>query len=413
METDPFAGKAEWFDEGYRTTAHGQLRLRLVMDRLVPKLPSPPARVLDAGGGTGAFAVPLAGLGYDVTILDSSSEWLEVAQRSAREAGLTITTIQGRVEDRVPNGPFDAVLCHTVLIYADEPLRVLRSLRSVARPGALLSSLEKNRDALPVRPARQGDFEEALRVMDDPVASGRLGIPNRALTHGELRSLMVRAGWIPTSWAGIRVYSDGVLEQLEPGSFEALHELDTRASTREPHRRFGRLLHVLGSAWEPASLEALRERSVRAAARGTVDSWPPQQALRGSALEEFVDRKRYAMLSTTRRDGRPHAAVVAYCVLDGRFWLPAVACAQRVRNVESEPAASLLIVEGEEDEHVAVSIEGLAAVHTDNEARRILDDRLREAWRARYGSGLEWARAIVELVPTRVLSHDARPPAGA
>jgi 2-polyprenyl-3-methyl-5-hydroxy-6-metoxy-1,4-benzoquinol methylase len=79
---DPFEGKAEWFDEGYRTSAHGRLRLQLVMARLMATLPPPPARILDAGGGTGAFAVPLARLGYDVTVLDSSAEWLEVARRS-------------------------------------------------------------------------------------------------------------------------------------------------------------------------------------------------------------------------------------------------------------------------------------------------------------------------------------------
>ena len=100
--------------------------------------------------------------------------------------------------------------------------------------------------------------------------------------------------------------------------------------------------------------------------------------------------------------------MVAYCWRDGRFWLPAVAGAQRVRNVGSEPSAALLIAEGEDNDHVAVSVEGHAAVHAGEDTRRILDEWMREAWHVRYGSELEWARTIVELVPIRVLSHDAR-----
>jgi hypothetical protein len=212
---------------------------------------------------------------------------------------------------------------------------------------------------------------------------------------------------MPTTWAGIRVYSDGVLERLDDAAFDVLHELDRTASTREPHRRLGRLLHVLGTAWEPSSLDALHERSLATATAGTMESWPADRALRGAALDGFVDRKRYAMLSTTRRDGRPHAAMVAYCVRDGRFWLPAIGGAQRVRNVVSEPFASLLITEGEDQEHVAVWIEGPAAVHDGEDGRSILEGWLRQAWTERYGSALLWAETIIELVPTRVLSHKA------
>ena len=57
---DRFAGRADGFDEHY-TEPRGRVRLDLVLERLNHALPSPPARILDAGGGTGAFAIPLAG----------------------------------------------------------------------------------------------------------------------------------------------------------------------------------------------------------------------------------------------------------------------------------------------------------------------------------------------------------------
>src|SRR2546430_15107286 len=83
VEEDRFAGKADWFDRGYRETSHGRARLELVLERILASLPGRPTRVLDAGGGTGAFAIPLAALGHDVTVLDRSTEWLGVAERRA------------------------------------------------------------------------------------------------------------------------------------------------------------------------------------------------------------------------------------------------------------------------------------------------------------------------------------------
>jgi hypothetical protein len=37
-----FTGKSDWFDDHYRTTTRGRVRLQLVLDRLEPRLPPPP-----------------------------------------------------------------------------------------------------------------------------------------------------------------------------------------------------------------------------------------------------------------------------------------------------------------------------------------------------------------------------------
>jgi S-adenosylmethionine-dependent methyltransferase len=405
---DPFSGKAAFFDRHYREGTRGRMRLELVLERLRRALPPPPATVLDAGGGTGAFAIPLARDGYDVTVLDRSDEWLEVAARNGRDAGVDLRLVHGSAESapEAASGPFDAVLCHTVLIYAEDPGRVLGALREVARDGAVLSSLEKNRDALPVRPAREGDFGEALRVMDDPIATGRIAIPNRALSIGELRSAMVATRWLPTSWAGIRTYSDGVLEPLDARTFDTAMTLERKAAVRDPHRRLGRLLHVRARAWQPQTLDAIQARSLEGAGPGTRESWPASSALVSTALDEFLERKRYAALSTTHPSGRPHSTMVAYCVRDGRIWLPTVSGAQRLRNVAAEPSASMLVTEGERDEHVAVLIEGHTTVHDDPGS--LLGAWLGREWRTRHGTELDWAGAVIELIPNKILSFAAR-----
>src|SRR2546422_123181 len=99
MSEDRFAGKGEWFDEGYRASPHGRIRLVLVLERLLLRLPAPPATILDAGGGTGAFAIPLAERGYDVTVLDPSADWLAVAERNAALAGASLRLVRGPAEE--------------------------------------------------------------------------------------------------------------------------------------------------------------------------------------------------------------------------------------------------------------------------------------------------------------------------
>ncbi len=51
-------------------------------------LPPPPAQVLDAGGGTGRWTLPLAEAGYDVTLTDLSQGMLDVARSKLEAAGL-------------------------------------------------------------------------------------------------------------------------------------------------------------------------------------------------------------------------------------------------------------------------------------------------------------------------------------
>lgn len=111
MVDDRFAGRADGFDAHY-TEPRGRVRLDLVLERLNCALPPPPARILDAGGGTGAFAIPLARIGHDVIIIDQSADWLEHARVTANAAGVSVDLVNADLESLTDAGlgPFDAVL---------------------------------------------------------------------------------------------------------------------------------------------------------------------------------------------------------------------------------------------------------------------------------------------------------------
>jgi ubiquinone/menaquinone biosynthesis C-methylase UbiE len=100
-------------------------------------LPDPPARVLDAGAGTGFLSLLLAGQGYQVTAMDLSSRMLEVLQDKAAHLGLEVQTAQADAVSP-PDGPFDAVVERHLLWTLPDPGAALAAWREAAPTGRLV-----------------------------------------------------------------------------------------------------------------------------------------------------------------------------------------------------------------------------------------------------------------------------------
>ena len=117
----------------YLETPEGQLRLDLAFANLQDFLPlnTRPLHALDIGGGTGAIAVRLARLGMHVTLLDSSAEMLNLAERAAREAGLPEQIMlkhgdASQLANLFAARSFDLIICHNILEFVEDPDSVLR-----------------------------------------------------------------------------------------------------------------------------------------------------------------------------------------------------------------------------------------------------------------------------------------------
>lgn len=156
---------------------------------------------------------------------------------------------------------------------------------------------------------------------------------------------------------------------------------------------------------EARALVAIQAASYEGAAAPVTGSWPQASAMEVEAMAAFLEHKRYAVLATTRPDGRPQAAPIAFGVEDGAFWIATVAGA-RLRNLRATPYASLVVVEGEGDDHRALRAEGPVTLH-EGAAFEAARARLDPQWRRRQGSEPTWARAFIELRPERVFSYDA------
>jgi SAM-dependent methyltransferase len=210
--------------------------------------------VLDTGGGTGNFAVPVARLGHRVTVVDPSPDALFALERRAAEAGVTdrVHGVQGDTHgllEVVEPGSHDVVLCHGVLEYVDDPVEGLRNVAGALRPNGALSLLAAGRGGAVLARALAGHFAEAEQALGDP--DGRWGggdpLPRR-FSADELTRLVADAGLRTASVHGVRIFADlvpGVLVDTEPGALEALLRLELAAAEEPGFHSVATQLHVL------------------------------------------------------------------------------------------------------------------------------------------------------------------------
>lgn len=148
-----------------------------------------------------------------------------------------------------------------------------------------------------------------------------------------------------------------------------------------------------------ASLDALLARSWASAGATTTSSWPEENRLSGTEIATLLRAHKYALLATTRKDGRAHQAPVSYAVADdASIWLPTAAGAVRLKHVAARPWAAFAVMHGEgDDEHVAVLAEGdVRTVSLDDARAADLGTTLRDE---------PWIHVWLVLTPARVLAY--------
>jgi SAM-dependent methyltransferase len=209
--------------------------------------------VLDLGGGSGVFAVPLAELGHRVTVVDTSPDALATLQRRAAEVGVAdrVSAISGDVDGlagELAAAGYDLVLCHQLLEVVDDPAKTLATVAGALRPGGCASVLVAGRAATVLSRVLGGHPADALRALTDP--AGRWSDADSMLRRfdtAEVSALIADAGLVVEAVHGVRVVADLVPGALEavPGATEALRALELAAAALPPYRDIATQLHVL------------------------------------------------------------------------------------------------------------------------------------------------------------------------
>lgn len=165
------------------------------------------ARVLDVGCGPGRHAVPLARAGLEVTGVDVSQRFLDLAAEQARAAKVGAAFFQVDARRMPFDDEFDAVIsiCQGAfgLMGRDDSL-VLRRMAEATRPGGRVVATAFNAyfEARAGRPEASLDVDagivhEVARVADEEGAEHEVDLWTGVYTPRELRLLALGVGLVP------------------------------------------------------------------------------------------------------------------------------------------------------------------------------------------------------------------------
>jgi ubiquinone/menaquinone biosynthesis C-methylase UbiE len=178
---------------------------------LEPYIPTDPgALVLDAGGGTGRWAVRMAGKGCRVVLMDASEGMLRIARIRTKQENLQakITIKRGSIaRTGYPDRAFDLILCEHTMFLFKEPDTLVRELARILKKGARLIISAHNRYATSL--ARISDnpssenIETALKLL--------LGEKHQYMTEdGKIETFT----WTPNEFRDMLESNDFCVEKI-------------------------------------------------------------------------------------------------------------------------------------------------------------------------------------------------------
>jgi S-adenosylmethionine-dependent methyltransferase len=248
----------------YLETPEGRLRSDLAFANLHDFLPlqaeEESLRALDLGCGTGATAVRLARLGIHVTGLDCSTAMLDIAQRAAREAGISEKIVLKHGEatqlaSLFPARSFDVILCHNILEYIDDPEVVLRdAARALRDSSAILSVLVRSQAGEVLKAAIQaGDLGAAENSLtaewgQESLYGGRV----RLFKCDSLQRMLKAASLSMIAERGVRVVADYLPPAVSRSAeYERILELERKLGIRPEFAAVARYTHYLARRLDP------------------------------------------------------------------------------------------------------------------------------------------------------------------
>jgi ubiquinone/menaquinone biosynthesis C-methylase UbiE len=184
---------ARWYD---RTTRKAMPEYQALAVRIAADTP-PAAQVLEIAPGPGFLSIELAKRGLRVRAVDISETFVEIAQRNAAAEGVDARFELGNaaalpVEDQ----SVDFVVCRAAFKNFTEPVKALREMRRVLRPGGKALLIDLRRD-VPMTEIK--DYVNGLGVSRLNRWFMRFVFRNmlikRAYRLEEIRRMALEAGW--------------------------------------------------------------------------------------------------------------------------------------------------------------------------------------------------------------------------
>jgi ubiquinone/menaquinone biosynthesis C-methylase UbiE len=171
---------AAWYS---KITFKDLKRHRLMAKELVKNIPAN-GSVLEIAPGPGYFCIELAKLGnYQITGLDISRSFVEIARRNAAQAGLAIDFRQGNASAMpFQANTFDFTFCQAAFKNFSEPVEAIAEMYRVLRPGGVSVISDLRRDA------SAEEIEREVRGMG-------LGRLNELMVRWTFRNMLLKSAY--------------------------------------------------------------------------------------------------------------------------------------------------------------------------------------------------------------------------
>jgi len=188
-------GVARWYD---KTTRRDLPEFKALARKVADTLVSG-AKVLEIAPGPGFFAIELAKIGkYQITGLDISKTFVDIAKRNARQEHVAVDFRQGNASAiPLPEGSFDFVLCRAAFKNFSDPVGALREMRRVLKPEgrALVIDLRKDVGKKSLDGYIRGLKAGALNAFVMKWTFRLMLIP-RAYTKQQFQNFIVESGFV-------------------------------------------------------------------------------------------------------------------------------------------------------------------------------------------------------------------------
>jgi ubiquinone/menaquinone biosynthesis C-methylase UbiE len=188
-------GVARWYD---KTTRRDLPEFKALARKVADTLVSG-AKVLEIAPGPGFFAIELAKIGkYQITGLDISKTFVDIAKRNARQEHVEVDFRQGNASAMpLSEGSFDFVLCRAAFKNFSDPVGALREMRRVLKPEgrALVIDLRKDVGEKSLDSYISGLKAGALNAFMMKWTFRLMLIP-RAYTKQQFQNFIVESGFV-------------------------------------------------------------------------------------------------------------------------------------------------------------------------------------------------------------------------
>jgi ubiquinone/menaquinone biosynthesis C-methylase UbiE len=184
---------ARWYD---KTTRRDMPAIRELAAKVAAMTPAS-GKVLEIAPGPGFLSIELAKRGLDVQAVDISKTMVEIARKNAADANVSTVFMQGNAAELpVRKESADFVVCRAAFKNFTEPVKAMREMLRVLRPGGTAMLIDMRRDvSMDELRKYVGSLGMSWLNRKFMMLTFRGMLIKRAYPLEEIRQMAAEAGW--------------------------------------------------------------------------------------------------------------------------------------------------------------------------------------------------------------------------